>query len=146
VLYEWNDLSDGLWGKRITGALLAALTDATEEPTVRGQAAEALAWYYLMRGRCPAVAPLVATLDDSSPEVRFWAAYALGIIGARDALPALERLAVTDHATPLWSGSVGTVGEEAVSAITAIHARKRWAHPPRSRYHHKWRGRSDVPG
>jgi len=133
VLYEWNDLSDGLWGERITGALLAALTDGTEEPTVRGQAAEALAWHYLMRGRCPVVAPLLATLDDSSPEVRFWAAYALGIIGAHDALPALERLAATDHATVPF----GAVGEEAVHAITTIHARRRRAHPPHSRYHHK---------
>jgi HEAT repeat protein len=69
---------------------------------VRGHAAEALA---LLQNK-EAVPALIRCLEDKAPEVRFWCAYALGELGDRRALHALEQLAATDDTTlPGW-GSI----------------------------------------
>lgn len=93
------------WGRDPVGPLLEALGDAGEDPLVRGQAAESLAFYF-DRG---AVAPLMQALGDPSPVVRFWSAYALGILGsmgmagAEAAAPALEAMVGTDEeVVPGW--------------------------------------------
>jgi HEAT repeat protein len=84
---------------------------------VRGQAAEALGNIFFWEGGGPAVEPLIAALGDSSSEVRFWSAFALGQIRARQALPILGQLAATDDAiVPGW----WSVKMEAADAVTTI--------------------------
>jgi HEAT repeat protein len=109
----------GLLGdKAAVEPLLAKLGDPSEDPKVRGMAAEALADLRDQR----AVEPLIAALRDASVDVRYWAAFALGELGADGALPDLERLATTDEGIlPGW----GPVKEEAASAIQRIHEKRR---------------------
>lgn len=106
----------GLLGDpRATGPLLAKLADTSEDPRVRGHAAEAFTWHRERR----AVQPLMAVLSDPSVEVRFWAAFALGELGDPAALSELERLAQADtHTLPGW----GPVKDEAAAAIGKIRA------------------------
>ena len=63
---------------------------------------------------------LIAVLNDRSPEVRFWAAFALGLMGCRMALPALRKLKRSDKA--LLKGW-WYVAEEADDAIAMIEGR-----------------------
>src|SRR5690606_26487176 len=79
-------------------ALVAGLGDTTQAAVVRGQCAEALAYRLgpLACGGAPSGAPVTAALvalraalADAAPEVRFWAAFALGQLGDVESLPAL---------------------------------------------------------
>jgi HEAT repeat protein len=65
------------------------LDDANEESSVRGHAAEALAY---IQGK-ESVDVLLRHLDDSDPGVKYWCTFALGQIGDPKALPALKQLA-----------------------------------------------------
>ncbi len=97
--------------------LVSILSDRTQEPRVRGMAAEALSDINDSR----AITPLIAALTDVSVEVRFWAAFALGKLGNRQALPELERLAATDETIlPGW----WAVSREATEAIQRIQERE----------------------
>jgi HEAT repeat protein len=102
--------------------LLALYKKPGEHPLVRAQAAEGLANKYdLVRpwksGYLPAMKSLLVGLRDASPQVRFWSAFALGNMRAREALPELRRLAATDREIcPGW----WTVGEEATDAIVTV--------------------------
>jgi HEAT repeat protein len=95
--------------------LLESLADSAETPSVRGQAAESLSGARNAR----AIPSLIAALDDPSPEVRYWAAFALGELSAQDALPALERLAANDTAI---ADRHGSVADEARAAIAIIRS------------------------
>ncbi len=108
----------GLLGDhRAVDPLLACLADRSEDPRVRGFAAEALTGPSERR----AVPALIAALGDPSVEVRFWAAFALGELGDPAALSALQQLAQTDEATlPGW----WSVSDEAAAAIESIRARR----------------------
>jgi HEAT repeat protein len=64
---------------------------------------------------------LINLLHDLAPEVRFWAAFALGSLRYRPALSKLERLASSDTA---WFGGWWSVGEEASDAIDRIEGRE----------------------
>jgi HEAT repeat protein len=64
---------------------------------------------------------LLGLLHDPSPEVRFWAAFAIGSLQYRPALPALKQLARADTA---WFGGWWTVGEEASDAMDRIEGRE----------------------
>lgn len=97
--------------------LIAALTDLKGVSRVRGMAAETLSRFCDDR----VVATLTSFLSDSLVEVRYWAAYALGELGANQALPELLRLANTDDAVTPDGESVK---EEAVDAIQKIRASK----------------------
>ncbi|MDY6786235.1 MAG: HEAT repeat domain-containing protein [Cyanobacteriota bacterium] len=93
--------------------LIEVLLEIKERPKVRGQAAESLSDI----GDERAVEPLIASLGDSSVEVRFWSAFALGKLGDIRALPVLKKLSVTDcEILQGW----GTVSEEARESIKAI--------------------------
>jgi HEAT repeat protein len=105
-------------GKRAVAALRATVANRQEDAEVRGMAAEQLgasfAWV--------AVPDLIARLRDTTPEVRFWSAYALGFLRVREASRTLERLAKTDYArVPGW----WTVKREARWALKEI-ARGPW--------------------
>ncbi len=97
-------------------ALTNKLKDQGEDPAVRGMAAEALADLRDFR----AIDTLMAALVDPSAEVRFWASFALGELGAQRALPALEHLAQTDNGV---LSDIGTVKEEAAAAARRIRER-----------------------
>jgi HEAT repeat protein len=94
------------------------LRDSREDAQLRGHAAEALAYL----GNRRAAPALITTLDDPSPEVRLWSAFALGELGDRRAVAPLERLAATDVTpVPGW----WTVGEEAREALKRLQALRR---------------------
>lgn len=82
--------------------LEAMLADKKEFPTVRGHAAEALA--YLKKRRSFTV--LMLALKDPEPEVRWWAAFALGELGDKRALPELKRVASVDKGRAQGGSSV----------------------------------------
>lgn len=93
--------------------LLNTLNSKIEDPSVRGMAIEAL-----ISHKDRSVIPLlIALLTDDAAEVRFWSSFALGQMGAKEALPELERLAKEDHAeVPGWH----KVSQEASDAIQII--------------------------
>ena len=85
---------------------------------LRSHAAEALAYLGTRR----AVPALIAALDDPSPAVRLWSAFALGELSDRRAVSPLERLAATDVSpVPGW----WTVSEEAREALKRLEAAPR---------------------
>jgi len=114
--------------------LLSALEKRDEVPTVRAQAAESLGNLLNCSDRRTrryrrAEAALIEVLEDAATEIRFWAAFALGVMRSRAALPRLRRLADADEAFHAmgWDANregrpgIGwTVGEEARDAISCI--------------------------
>lgn len=98
---------------RVIPVLIKILNDDTEQSFVRGMAAETLGGFR----KTIAVEHLIKALSSSSIEVRFWAIYALGIIGSTDALPHLENLRESSEELSGW----GTISEEAREAIRSIH-------------------------
>jgi HEAT repeat protein len=72
--------------RRATAALREVLRDRGEEGAVRGMATEQLVYTKA------AIPDLLKGLGDSSREVRFWSAYALGEGRVKAAVPALRRL------------------------------------------------------
>lgn len=101
--------------------LVHALQSEHDDVAVRGTAAESLG----EMGAHQALPSLIAALQDSSAEVRFWSAFALGALGDARALPALERVAATDHAVVsnwMHLPSRGVVKDEARDAIARIRA------------------------
>jgi HEAT repeat protein len=99
---------------RAVDALIRTLHDS--DPGVREEAAESLAYLHARRS----IAPLIAALRDPAPNVRFFAAFALGSLkiprGRRDTRikPALESL-LADDATP--EGNWWPVRLEALMAL-----------------------------
>jgi HEAT repeat protein len=101
-----------LGGAKAISALREVLANHREDASVRGQAAESLCFAN------EAVPDLIAALKDQSPDVRFWSAYSLGLLGSESALAELERLASSDEAeVPGW----WSVAKEAAQAIELIH-------------------------
>lgn len=101
----------------VSGVLADRLADAEESPVVRAHAAEALG--HLLQHQ-PVLAEIrvtiVAALRDPEPEVRFWSAFAAGVLDLQESRPQLERL--RDDATAIdgwW-----TVGEEAEWALRCL--------------------------
>ncbi|HLZ63990.1 MAG TPA: HEAT repeat domain-containing protein [Ktedonosporobacter sp.] len=99
--------------ERVVQALISVLDNKRESPAVRGQAAEALG----NRGERQAMLPLLAALDDTPVEVRFWATFALGQLGDPKALEALEHIAATDQAILSGWGPVSKEAREAIQSI-----------------------------
>jgi HEAT repeat protein len=66
-----------------------------------------------------AVAPLIETLHDPNPEIRWLAIQALAVLKAKEALPALQAL-VNDEA-PVRFDRMDTVGSKAARAIDEIN-------------------------
>jgi HEAT repeat protein len=109
----------GFLGDRAAAdALAARLADPEESTDVRAYAAEALG--HLLQGT-PVLAgirtTITAGLRDPDPPVRFWCAFAAGVLGLVEARPQLTRLAADDDAAVegWWS-----VGEEAEWALRVL--------------------------
>jgi len=97
-------------------ALLRVVKDADEPPEVRGDATEALIYFRDER----AVPTLLEQLADPSPEVRFWAIFALGHLAGPEVIPTLQHLAETDDTVvPRW----WSIRKEAQDAIRSIQSR-----------------------
>lgn len=115
-------LFDSRYDDQVFEPLLAALENEEEAVGVRAQAAESLGnilGYADRRTRRfkRAQAALLRALDHPDPAPRFWAAFALGKMRSRAALPRLREMAEHDTVVcPLW----WTVAEEASDAIHCI--------------------------
>lgn len=97
--------------------LLRTLGDRKDEADVRAYAAEALGHMAPQTPHDEALAALLRALTDPAPEVRFWAAFALGNLGDERAIPALQQLAARDsESVPGW----WSIRKEAVDSIEQI--------------------------
>jgi len=74
---------------RTIRVLESAVKNKSEHPRVRGEAAEALAHCHRRKSHDV----LLRGLGDSSKDVRFWCAFALGEMAEKRAIPSLKRLA-----------------------------------------------------
>ena len=99
-------------------ALVGRLEDGREAVDVRCHAAEALGHMldHENLGRDRAIPPLRQALGDDLPEVRFWAAFALGNIGGPSEIAALEQLTTDETVIPGW-WSIGKEASESVEQI-----------------------------
>jgi HEAT repeat protein len=95
-----------------TDAILSVLQNPQEDEALRADAAEALA-HFRREGLVDA---LVEQLRDTSPQVRYSVAYALGQQGDSRAIPSLTEVAARDHAATPW-GSVASGALEAIDAL-----------------------------
>jgi HEAT repeat protein len=103
----------------VLDALLQTVSNGTEASSVRGMAVEALT--YLRESSGHVVSTLRAVLGDPAPEVRFWAAFALGELGDPAALEDLRRVTSDTGKVPGY----GSVADEAKEAIARIEERNR---------------------
>jgi HEAT repeat protein len=105
-------------------ALESVVKNKSESPRVRGEAAEALAHCH----RTKSHDLLLAGLNDSSKDVRFWCAFSLGEMAERRAVPSLKRLAATDRRIVKGFHSVAKEATDAIENIqkgNVGHRRKR---------------------
>jgi HEAT repeat protein len=102
-------------------ALVGRLEDSEEAVDVRCHAAEALG-HMVDPGdsvRDRAIPPLRQALGDDTPEMRFWAAFALGNIGGLSETSALEGLTTDETEIPGW----WSIGKEASDSLERIRQR-----------------------
>jgi HEAT repeat protein len=101
--------------------LAKLVRDRDEDPTIRGQAAEGLDYIGREDGphRRLAARTALRALDDPSPIVRFWCAFALGAMPYPPAIPALRRLRRDNAVCPGW----WRVGDEAAAAVAHMEGR-----------------------
>ena len=102
---------------RAIRALEQTVANKSEHPRVRGEAAEALAHGH----RKESHGVLLRGLNDSSKDVRFWCAFALGEIAEQRAIGILKHLAATDKRMVRGFHSVA---KEAADAILNIQKEK----------------------
>lgn len=100
----------------VINALERTVRNKSENPNVRGHAAESLAH----RHRRSTHNVLIKALQDPSKDVRFWCAFALGQMQERKAVPILQLL-LSDQRTVRGFYSVA---KEAADAISIIEQRK----------------------
>jgi HEAT repeat protein len=97
--------------------LARRLADPDERPVVRAYAAEGLG--HLLQHE-PVMAEIrttiVSCLRDPEPEVRFWCAFAAGVLDLQESRPQLERLRDDEANVEGW----WTVGDEAEWALRCL--------------------------
>jgi HEAT repeat protein len=98
--------------------LARTLSDREESPVVRAYAAEGLGHLLQYETVLAEVrAAILWGLRDPEPEVRFWCAFAAGVLGLQESRLHLERLVGTDQeAIPGW----WSVSEEAEWALRVL--------------------------
>ncbi|WP_257452775.1 HEAT repeat domain-containing protein [Archangium lipolyticum] len=118
ILYaiSWQDDIRAWW------PLLKVLADVDEAPAVRGQAAEGIGYLFWRKSRSKrgyliAKDVLLWALNDPSPEVRYYAIFALGASRDHSVIAALQGMTKDSGRS---NAIVGTVGEEARRAIAWI--------------------------
>jgi HEAT repeat protein len=101
----------------VSEVLAGRLGDPDESPVVRAHAAEALG--HLLQHE-PVLArirtTIVSSLGDPEPVVRFWSAFAAGVLDLQESRPRLERLLGDEASVEGW----WTVGEEAGWALRCL--------------------------
>jgi HEAT repeat protein len=101
----------------VADVLARRLADREESVVVRAHAAEALG--HLLQFQ-PVLAeirtPIVSGLQDPEPEVRFWAAFAAGVLDLQESRLRLERLRPDPAVVEGW----WTVGQEAEWALRCL--------------------------
>jgi HEAT repeat protein len=101
----------------VSEVLARRLADTEESAVVRAHAAEALG--HLLQYQ-PVLAnirtAINVSLRDPEPEVRFWSAFAAGVLSLQESRPQLERLQSDEAAIEGW----WTVGEEAEWALRCL--------------------------
>jgi HEAT repeat protein len=107
-------------GSARTSALERSLSNKSESPQVRAFAAEALVVIH----RRVTHRVLLRNLKDSSAEVRFWCAYALGAIQERKALSTLRWLAENDNRVVKGRWSVSKEARDAIANIKRDRRRR----------------------
>ena len=106
---------------RVIAALEQAVDDKTENPRVRGEAAEALHLSHRKKSHDL----LLKNLTDPSKGVRFWCAYTLGQMSEHRAIPALEKLSASDHRLVKGFHSVAKEAADTIKQIKASKAHRR---------------------
>ncbi len=99
-------------GKQAVPPLKERLADSQENAELRGHAAEALGYI----GDKTAIPDLIAALSDSSPEVRFWAVFALSEFDDPRVIPAIERLSHDHSEIAGW----GKISDEVARMIAQL--------------------------
>lgn len=104
--------------------LLDVADDVARPPGVRGHAAEGvgnlLSRTKLATLRRHAILRLTKHLTDPATEVRFWTAFSLGVLRARQSRSALVGVVGDEAVLPGW----WSVGEEAADALDSIAGRE----------------------
>lgn len=98
-----------LGARRSVALLIGTLRSKARPPRIRAAAAEALGEI----GDQRAEAALRCALSDRAAEVRFFSAFALGLIGSEDSLAELARVARTDAGVVPTYGAVATEARRA---------------------------------
>jgi HEAT repeat protein len=101
----------------VSGVLARRLADREETTEVRAHAAEALG--HLLQYEPVLVdirSVIVASLRDPEPEVRFWSAFAAGVLGLQESRPHLEGMRADEAKVEAW----WTVGQEAEWALRCL--------------------------
>ncbi len=107
----------GITGDKGAESILVELLANPSEPAqLRAEAAEALA--FCGRGSRNTSAALMTALNDPHVQVRFFAAYALGVLGDPNAIPALKNRLDDEGSVPGY----GSVGEEAAAALRQLQS------------------------
>jgi HEAT repeat protein len=101
----------------VSDALARRLADTDESAVVRAHAAEALG-HLLQHQRVLAEirTAIVSCLRDPEPEVRFWCAFAAGVLDLQESRPQLERMKGDEAKIEGW----WTVGQEAEWALRCL--------------------------
>jgi HEAT repeat protein len=109
---------------RTIRALESAVKSKSESPRVRGEAAEALAHSHRRKTHDA----LLSGLRDTSRDVRFWCAFALGEMAETRAIPLLERLVATDERIVKGFHSVAKESADAIENIQSAKSAHRRKH------------------
>ena len=112
-----------LHDRRAIRPLIQTLQRQKEQPGVRGQAAEALGYLSIRRAKPSAFSAVLGGLSDPSIEVRFWSAFALGLMGNRKAIPALRKIARNDKAVLRGWWSLAKESRDAIRTIESTPSR-----------------------
>jgi HEAT repeat protein len=110
--------------------MVRVFSDALENPKVRGQAAEGLAYMFSDIGLDSkefeaGVKALIGGLDDPSPEVRYCAVHALGTTGHLPLIPVLQGMLADETPVEGWIGTVGGQAGSSLEHLQEVHEFRR---------------------